>query len=116
MAGQVKGREKSKQTANSGYRVFLYIYYVNYRTPMKKSLSLQFIWEYRINLHAEGDKLHAEGNKLWAEGDKLWAEGDKLWAEAILSIHGNIKMEWKNYNSEKNDHECHLENGEVYKP
>jgi hypothetical protein len=60
--------------------------------------------------------LRAEGDKLRAEGDKLWAEGDKLWAEAILEVHGNIKLEWKNYDSKKDDFERHLETGEVFKP
>ena len=67
-------------------------------------------------LYAEGDKLCAEGNKLCAEGDKLRAEGNKLWAEAIIEVHGNIKLEWENWDSNKNDHECHLETGEVFKP
>ena len=75
----------------------------------KKELTLQFIWNIRCKLRAEGDKLRAEGSKLYAEGNKLWAE-------AILEVYGNIKMEWKNYNSEKNDYECHLKMGEVYKP
>jgi len=113
---------------------------------MKKALGLQlsFVWKYRCKLRAEGSKLWAEGNKLWAEGDKLraegsklraegnklraegnklWAEGnklraegDKLWAEAIIEAYGNIKLEWKNWSDEKEDYECHLENGEVYKP
>ncbi len=82
---------------------------------------LDFIWQHRLKLHAEGNKLyaegaklHAEGNKLYAEGDKLYAEGNKLWAEAILQMHGNIKLEWKNWNKEHQSYECHLENGEVY--
>jgi hypothetical protein len=74
----------------------------------KKQLSLNFIWNIRI-------KLWAEGNKLRAEGDKLRAEGDKLWAEAVLEVYRNIKLEWK-YIKEKNDYECHLENGEIFKP
>lgn len=65
-------------------------------------LTLDFIWGIRC--------------KLWAEGSKLWAEGDKLWAEAILEVHGNIKIEWKNWDEKKQDHECHLETGEVFKP
>ena len=91
---------------------------------------LQFNWGLRVQLRAEGDKLWAEGDKLWAEGnklraegnklraegDKLRAEGNKLWAETILEFCGNIKLEWKNYNDEKKDYECHLENGEVFKP
>jgi hypothetical protein len=96
----------------------------------RKKLELRFVWDVRLKLraegnklYAEGDKLRAEGNKLWAEGnklcaegDKLRAEGDKLWAEAILECYGNIKLEWKNYNSEKHDFECHLETGEIFKP
>ena len=96
----------------------------------KKTLSLMFVWNILLKLYAEGDKLYAEGSKLRAEGDKLYAEGDKLyaegsklraegdklWAEAILEVYGHIKLEWKNYSSEKNNHECHLETGEVFKP
>jgi len=51
----------------------------------------------------------------WNKRLKLWAEGNKLWSEAIIEAFGNITLEWK-YNSEKDDYECHLENGEVYKP
>ena len=88
-----------------------------------KTLGLKFVWNFRRKLRAEGDKLcaegdklYAEGNKLRAEGDKLWAEGDKLWAEAIIEAYGNIKLEWKNYDSNKKDYECHLETGEIFKP
>jgi len=97
---------------------------------MKKTLTLESAWAKRRKLRAEGDKLRAKGNKLWAEGNKLWAEGDELrakgnklyaegdelWAEAILKLKGNIKIEWKNYDPEKEDYECHLETGEVFKP
>ena len=79
-------------------------------------LSLKAAWTKRMKLWAEGDKLRAEGNKLRAEGNKLWAEGNKLWAEAILARFGNITLEWKNWNQKKQSYECHLENGEVYKP
>ena len=89
----------------------------------KKELGLNFIWKTRLGLWAEGNKLLAEGNMLRAkgnmlraEGDKLRAEGDKLWAEAILQVYGNIKLEWKNYDNEKNNYECHLETGEIFKP
>lgn len=91
------------------------------KTKNKKQLGLSFIWGICLRLWAEGDKLWAEGDKLraegyklLAEGNKLQAEGDKLWAEAILAVHGNIKIEWKNY-TEKG-FECHLETGEVFKP
>ena len=47
---------------------------------------------------------------------RLRAEGDKMWAEAILEVYGNIMMEWKNYDSTKNDRECHLETSEVFRP
>ena len=75
----------------------------------EKQLSLNCLWGKRLRLRAEGCKLQAEGYKLQAEGDKLWAE-------AILRIHGNIKLEWKNYNKEKEDYECHLETGEIFYP
>ena len=92
---------------------------------MKKEgvISLSFIWGLRNKLRAEGDKLRAEGdklraegNKLWAEGDKLRAEGDKLWAEGILEVYGNIKIEWKTWHEDSRSYECHLENGEIFKP
>ena len=76
---------------------------------------LKFNWGIRLRFLAEGNKLQAEGNKLRAEGSKLRAEGDKLWAETIIEFCGNIKMEWKNYNIKKQDYECHLENGEIFK-
>lgn len=96
----------------------------------KKELGLEFVWGIRLGFWAEANNLRAESNKLWAESNKLWAEakklraeakklraeGDKLWAEAILEVYGNIKMEWKNYNQEKQDYECHLETGEIFKP
>ena len=95
-----------------------------------KALGLEFIWKIRLELRAEGNKLRAEDNKLWAEGGKLraegdelraeggklWAEGDELWAEAVLEVYGNIKLEWKNWSAEKQDYECHLETGEIFKP
>ena len=73
-----------------------------------KALSLEFVWNIRAKLRAEGAKLWAEGDKLWAEGaklraegDKLWAEGAKLraegaklWAEAVIEAHGNVIIEW----------------------
>ena len=47
---------------------------------------------------------------------KLRAEGNKLWAESVIEAFGDITLEWKNYNSEKNSYECHLGNGMVFKP
>ena len=82
----------------------------------KKELSLNSIWNLRLGFRAKGDKLYAEGNKLRAKAGKLWVEGDKLWTEAISEVYGNIKIEWTNYNSEKQDYECHLETGEIFKP
>ncbi len=37
----------------------------------KKTLALDFVWNIRLKLYAEGKKLYAEGYKLWAEGDNL---------------------------------------------
>ena len=83
---------------------------------MKSSLKSK--WELRLKFRAEGDKLWAEGDKLWAKGNKLrakgnklWIEGDKLWAEAIISIHGNVPVEWK---YRDNDYDCIVE-GVTYK-
>ena len=79
------------------------------------------LWAEGYKLHAEGDKLYAEGDRLWAEGSRLWAEssklraeGDRLWAELIIETFGNIKIEWKNWNSDYQSYECHLDNGEIY--
>jgi hypothetical protein len=103
-------------------------------------LSLKSVWNIRLKLNAKSDILRAESNrfgrvgieenilifrvkrdlfkakssKIWAKSDILRAEANELWAEAILETFGNIKIEWKNFNDEKNDHECHLENGEIY--
>ena len=85
-------------------------------TIKKKELSLQFIWGLRAKLRAEGDKRRAEGDNLWAEGDKRRAEGAKRWAEAIIEVYGNITVEWKNWSDKKQNHECHLETGEVFVP
>ena len=74
-----------------------------------KCLTLSFVWGIRSKLRAEGGKLRAEGGKLRAEGDKLWAEG-------VIEAFGNITIEWKNYSEEKEDYECHLGNGLVFKP
>ena len=92
--------------------------------------SLQFVWKKRLELRAEGNKLQAEGFKLWVAGEKLCTKGEKLliegyklytkgnelWEKAIKEVYGNIKLEWKNYNSEKGECECHLETGEIFKP
>ena len=69
---------------------------------------LNFNWNVRL-------KLCAEGSRLCAEGNKLYAEGSKLWAETILEFCGNIKLEWKNWKDNKG-YECHLETGDVFKP
>ena len=92
---------------------------------MKKSdkgVSLSVVWSWRLKLRAEGSKLQAEGNKLQAEGNKLQAEGNKLqadgdilWLDAVIAVHGNIKLEWKNWNETTRSYECHLETGEVFK-
>lgn len=102
-----------------------------------KKNKLEGAWDIRLNLNAEGNKLraegsklyaersklYAEGNKLRAEGDKLYAEGDKLrakgdieWAKTVKKVCGNITMEWKNWDDEKQEYECHLETGEIFKP
>lgn len=60
-------------------------------------------------LYAEGNKLYAEGNKLYAEGDKLYAEGDILWYAAITAKYGQkITVEWTNDG-------CKLGNGKEFK-
>jgi len=53
--------------------------------------------------------------KLYAEGNKLCAEGDILWLDAVIAVHGNIKLEWENWDETTKSYECHLETGEVFK-
>ncbi|OQA38461.1 MAG: hypothetical protein BWY51_00927 [Parcubacteria group bacterium ADurb.Bin316] len=107
------------------------------KKKQNKSLDLNFIWKYRCslwnkgtklqskakklwiknnNFTAKNNKLRAEARKFWAESDKLYAEADILWTSAVLEVYGNIEMEWKNLSRKKQDYECHLENGEVFKP
>lgn len=38
------------------------------------------------------------------------------WAQAIIKIYGNIEIKWENWNAKKQDFECHIGNGEVFKP
>lgn len=91
---------------------------------------LQEAWEKRLELiaegyklldkgdefRAEGWKLQTEGYKLQIEGNKLCAEGNLLWANAVIEVYGkDMTIEWV-CNKEKQSWECHLGNGEVYKP
>ncbi len=53
-------------------------------------------------IRAEGDKFCVEGNNLYAESDKFYAEGNELYAkgklifiDAVISVHGNVKIEWR---------------------
>ena len=93
-----------------------------------QNATLAAAWKMRLRSRAEGDKLYTESDKLYTEsaklyaesdklcakGAKLSAEGDKLWDEAILNVHGNVRLEWKNWNEAHQSYECHLDNGEVY--
>ncbi len=88
----------------------------NYKEKKGKGNRLSAVWKVRLKLWSEGNKLRSEGKKLWADGDKLMDGGSRLRAEGILEEFGNISLDWKNYNHDKDDNECHLENGEVYKP
>jgi len=81
---------------------------------MSEELSLKSAWALRAMLHAEGAMLHAGGDKVYAQGAQLYAQGAKVWAEAILKIKGNIIIEWQ-WNSKRNDYDCKLETGEVFK-
>jgi len=109
------------------------------KKKQNKSLDLNFIWKYRCSLWNKGTKLGVKGDKLstkvknnnftaknnklkaeiaklWAEGSKLHTEADIFWLDAVLKVYGNIGMKWKNFSVKKQDYECHLENGEVFKP
>lgn len=92
---------------------------------------LQEAWEKRLALVAEGWKLFTEGGKstvvgeiicpkiakLLAKGWKLQSDGELLWKNAVIGVHGkDMTMTWVNWNEEKKSYECHLGNGEVYKP
>ena len=67
-----------------------------------KELELRKVWQERLKLRAEGDKLRAEGSLIWAN--------------AVLAVFGNIKIEWKNWDSKKCSYECYLDNGLTFKP
>jgi hypothetical protein len=89
---------------------------------IEMKVAMDFVWDIRSKLRADGAKLwadgaklRADGDKLWADGDKLRAEGDKLWAEAILAFAGNIEIEWI-WRSDKNTNACKLESGEIFEP
>jgi hypothetical protein len=71
-------------------------------------ITLKTAWKKR-------NKLRAKGAKLWAEGDKLREDGDKLWAEAIISIKGNVTIEWK-YRQNKNSYACVVDGNEIFEP
>ena len=87
-------------------------------------------WDYRRKFRERANNLEAESNKLFAESEKLKleiirlreegcnlrAEGNKIWREALIETYGDMKIEWKNFDPQKQDYECHLENGEVFKP
>lgn len=89
---------------------------------LKKELQLN--WEIRNTLRDKGDKLSVLADKIWEEGDRLWEESntirgrsndflhksDKSWIKTVFELCGDdIKIEWK-------EGECHLSNGEVFKP
>lgn len=58
----------------------------------------------------------AKANEFWRQGCEFWITGDRLWARAILREYGRtIKVEWKNYNKEKRDYECYL-NEQIFIP
>ena len=73
-----------------------------------KTLTLNFVWNFRL-------RLWAEGGRIWAEGNKLKAESNRLWADAILEVYGNIELKWQ-WREEKNDSACVLETGETFEP
>ena len=77
--------------------------------------NVQFYLEV-CRLCARRDQLYADGAKIYEKANQLWAKASFLWGETVIRVYGNINMEWKNYDKEKKDHECHLENGEIFKP
>ena len=76
---------------------------------------MEIVWENRLKFLAEGYKLRAEDDKLRVEGYKLSVKGSNLWTDAIISVHGDIKIEWV-YRSEKDGYACKLETGEIFEP
>jgi len=95
-----------------------------------KSPKLVSAWKARLQLWKKGRRLLSKSNTLWeesiklqtksnklqAKGTQLQVEGNRLWINTILESYGNAKVEWKNYDYEKQDYECHLETGEVFRP
>ncbi len=82
----------------------------------KKPLDLNFIWKQRCYLWNKGSKLLDASNKLLAEGGMLQKEAQKFWVDAVSEVYGDIKIDWGNWSDEKQDCECHLGNGEIFKP
>ncbi len=76
---------------------------------MKEREFLDYIWKYCCYLWNESDELQ---NKA----EELWDKSEKIWVDAVSKIYGDIGMEWKNLSKEKESYECHLKNGEVFKP
>lgn len=60
-------------------------------------------------LLSEAQKAKDKGAQLSNEGLKLHINIQKRWTVEVRKVYGNIKIEWKSG-------ECHLENGEIYKP
>ena len=73
------------------------------------------LWAKCDKLRAESAKLWAEGDKLRAEGAKLRAEGDKLWAETVISIVGNVTLDWV-WRSDEGAYACIVDGKQTFEP
>jgi len=45
-------------------------------------------------LHAEGCELLAESKRLNSKGDKLCVEGDLIFINAVITVYGDVDIEW----------------------
>ena len=73
------------------------------------------LWDESAKLRAEGDKLYAKSAKLWAESDKLYAKSDKLWAETVISIVGNVMLDWV-WRSDECAYACIVDGKQTFEP
>lgn len=76
---------------------------------------LQIAWAERCKIRQRGIDLFKAANEVRNEGQKLQREADTLWQETVTKSGRGI-MQWKNYDAKKNDWECHLSTGEIFKP
>lgn len=52
----------------------------------------------------------------WKERLQLRKEADRVWENAIRQVYGDINVDLKNWNKNKQSYEYHLENGLIFRP